>query len=163
MIMHLKLLATEMFIQKLVQDDNKGNKAHYWPFMRGIHRSPVDSSHKGLVIWERSHVVTSACVCSGRLWQRSMSKWGIVYRDSRKWHVRLQLYAGMVGAKLWRRLVSLNCNDVIMGAMASQITNLPIVYSTVYSGTKENINARRHWPLWGEFTCDRWIPRTKGR
>ena len=26
---------------------------------------------------------------------------------------------------------------------------------------KENIKAVRHWPLWGEFTGDRWIPRTK--
>ena len=28
---------------------------------------------------------------------------------------------------------------------------------------KENIKAPRHWPLWGEFTCDRWIPGTKGQ
>ena len=28
---------------------------------------------------------------------------------------------------------------------------------------KENIKARRHWPLCGEFTGDRWIPRTKGQ
>ena len=27
----------------------------------------------------------------------------------------------------------------------------------------ENIKAPRHWPLWGEFTGDRWIPRTKGQ
>ena len=26
---------------------------------------------------------------------------------------------------------------------------------------KENIKAPRHWPLCGEFTGDRWIPRTK--
>ena len=26
---------------------------------------------------------------------------------------------------------------------------------------KENTKAPRHWPLWGEFTGDRWIPRTK--
>ena len=26
---------------------------------------------------------------------------------------------------------------------------------------KENIKAPRHWPLWGEFTGDRWIPLTK--
>ena len=26
----------------------------------------------------------------------------------------------------------------------------------------ENIKAPRHWPLWGEFTKDRWIPRTNG-
>ena len=30
-----------------------------------------------------------------------------------------------------------HCNDVIMGAMASQITSLTIVYSTVYSGTDQ--------------------------
>ena len=23
---------------------------------------------------------------------------------------------------------------------------------------KENIEVPRHWPLWGEFTSDRWIP-----
>ena len=28
---------------------------------------------------------------------------------------------------------------------------------------KENIKALRHWPLWGEFTGDRWMPRTKGQ
>ena len=28
---------------------------------------------------------------------------------------------------------------------------------------KENIKAPRHWPLWGECTGDRWIPRTKGQ
>ena len=28
---------------------------------------------------------------------------------------------------------------------------------------KENIKAPRHWPLCGEFTGDRWIPRTKGQ
>ena len=45
--------------------------------------------------------------------------------------------------------------DVIMGPMASQITSLAIVYSTVYSGAdKKNINVTRYWPLCGEFTGD---------
>ena len=40
-----------------------------------------------------------------------------------------------------------------MTTVASQITSLPIVYSTVYSGEdKKNIKAPRHWPLCGEFT-----------
>ena len=33
----------------------------------------------------------------------------------------------------------------------------------VQAQIKENIKAPRHWPLWGEFTSDRWIPRTKGQ
>ena len=49
-----------------------------------------------------------------------------------------------------------------MAANASQITSLAIVYSIVIRALiKENIKAPRHWPLCGEFTGDRWIPRTK--
>ena len=43
--------------------------------------------------------------------------------------------------------------------MASQITGVTIVYSTVCSGADQrNIKAPRHWPLWGEFAVDglRW-------
>ena len=55
-------------------------------------------------------------------------------------------------------------NDVIMSAMVPQITSLTIVYSTVYSGADQNnMKALRHWPLCGEFTGDRWIPRTNGQ
>ena len=51
-------------------------------------------------------------------------------------------------------------SDVIMGARASQITSLTIVYSTVNTGAdQKNIKAQRHWPLCGEFTGDQWISR----
>ena len=51
-----------------------------------------------------------------------------------------------------------------MDAMASQITSLKIVYSTVDSGADQ----RKHQSstslvLCGEFTGDRWIPRTNGQ
>ena len=52
---------------------------------------------------------------------------------------------------------------VIMSAIASQITSLRIVYSTVYSDADQrNIKAPPHWPMCGEVTGDRWIPRTNG-
>ena len=47
---------------------------------------------------------------------------------------------------------------VIMGAMATQIISLTIVYSTVYSDADQRtIKAPRHWPLCKEFTGKRWI------
>ena len=51
-----------------------------------------------------------------------------------------------------------------MSAMASQITSLTIVYSTVYSGA----DIRKHQSsaslaFVGEITGDRGIPRTKGQ
>ena len=40
-----------------------------------------------------------------------------------------------------------------MGTVASQITSLTIVYSTVYrTQIKENIKAPRHWPVCWDFT-----------
>ena len=56
-------------------------------------------------------------------------------------------------------------DDVIVGAIASLITSLTIVYSRLFIQTqiKENIKAPRHWTLCGEFTEDRWIPRTNGQ
>ena len=39
-------------------------------------------------------------------------------------------------------------SDVIMGAMAPQITGVPMVCLT----------APRHWPFWGESTGGRWFP-----
>ena len=35
--------------------------------------------------------------------------------------------------------------------------------SFIQAQIKECIKAPRHWPLWGEFTGDRWITRTKGQ
>ena len=44
--------------------------------------------------------------------------------------------------------------------MASLITSLTIVYSTVYSGG-ENVKVPRHWLLCGKFTGNSWISRTR--
>ena len=40
---------------------------------------------------------------------------------------------------------------------ASWLFTQPFIQAQI----KENIKAPRHWPLYGEFIGDRWIPRTK--
>ena len=51
-----------------------------------------------------------------------------------------------------------------MGAMTSQITSLTIVYSTVYSdATQKKYKSPGSLAFVGEFSGDRWIPRTKGQ
>ena len=55
-------------------------------------------------------------------------------------------------------------SDVIASTMMSQIIGVKMVCSTVSSGAdKTNIKDPRYWPLWGEFTSNRWIPLTKGK
>ena len=54
---------------------------------------------------------------------------------------------------------SLDYSDVTMSAMASQITAILNICSTICPvRLKEIIKATRHWPLWGESPGDRWIP-----
>ena len=49
-----------------------------------------------------------------------------------------------------------------MSVMVPKITNLAIFTQPfIQAQIKENIKAPRHWPLFKEFTGDRWIPRTK--
>ena len=42
---------------------------------------------------------------------------------------------------------------------ASRLFTQPFIQTQI----QENIKAPRHWPLCGEFTGDRWIPRTNGQ
>ena len=44
-------------------------------------------------------------------------------------------------------------------SLASRLLIEPFIQAQI----KWNIKAPRHWPLWGEFTSDRWIPLTKGQ
>ena len=55
---------------------------------------------------------------------------------------------------IWHQII---CNHqhysgVMMGAMASQMTSLMIIYSTVYSGADQTSKPYiTNWPLCGEF------------
>ena len=56
---YLKSPTTLLFVQQL---DKKNVKAlHYWPFVKAIHSWPVDSPHKGQVIWKMLPFPRSSC------------------------------------------------------------------------------------------------------
>ena len=64
----------------------------------------------------------------------------------------------------WNGTLVDHYDDVIMGTIASHITSLTSVYSTVYSGadqSKHQSSASLAF-VWG-IHRDRWIPRTKGQ
>ena len=76
------------------------------------------------------------------------------------WH----LQAEKISFHFTLMLAELNhYSDAIMSAIASQITSLTMVYSTVYSGAEENIKAPGYRPLWrgftGEFPAQRPVTR----
>ena len=59
---------------------------------------------------------------------------------------------------------NIHYDDVMMGTVrlkspASPLFTQPLIQVQI----KENNTAPRHWPLCGEFTGDRWMPRTNGQ
>ena len=99
------------------------------------------------------YCVTEMVEIIRRQWQPVYVTWLMMYAWKRS-----------SNARITKHDLGLHYNGVIMGTMASQITSFTIVSSIVYqTQIRENIKAPRHWPLWGEFTGDQWIPRIKGQ
>ena len=82
------------------------------------------------------------------------NNWDVQVLSHTPQHGDIRSCAYMVG------FVHFHYNDVMMSEMASQITSLTIVYSTVYLGADQR---KHHWPLCGQFTGAPWIPRTNGQ
>ena len=136
-------------------DQRKHQSSASLAFVRVIHRGPVNSPHKwpvtrkmfpfGDVImircamrWRHVKFVFMACKSNPK---------GIVCIAQRTWqlchimtfiHITPVLPTDKVTYRLRERIYSvLHYSDVIIRAMASQITSLTIVYSTVYSGADQ--------------------------
>ena len=94
------------------------------------------------------------------VWSPEFSHWW----NSKRRQIDLLVICSWFSSFL-RRYVHLTVHyiDVIMTTIASQITSLTVVFSTVYS----DVDQRKHQSsaslafVWG-IHRDRWIPRTKG-
>ena len=126
-------------------DQRKHQSSASLVFVRGIHRLPVNSLNKGPATRKCFHLMTSSCSVRYFLesidlhcvvWRQTCapSAWGSClflltlacrYRHHKGWGLRQVTKSPFVCA--------LHYTDVIMTTMASQITSLTVVYSTVYS------------------------------
>ena len=156
----------------------------HWPFVRGIHRSLVNSPHTGQ--WRGAFMFSLICAwtegwlnhrITGDL-RRHRANYDVIvmhacahfcYKMLHCWVFRL-MHCGISEMGLYHGYWCLipcvqpssHYYDVIMSLMVSQITSLTIVYSTVYSVTDQ----RKHQSsasLAFVRGIHRWIPRTKGQ
>ena len=105
------------------------------PFVRGIHRSQLDSPHRGQ--WRGALIFFFMCN-----WTNGCEQATELTGFETPW------CTCDVTAMVFLHFQH-HWSDVIMSATASKITSLTIAYSTVYSGAdhKKNIKALRHWPF----------------
>ena len=117
----------------------------YWPFVRGIHRSPVNFPHKGQ--WRGALMFTLICARING-WVNTREAGDLRrYRPHYDVIVMLKVVVGWFYLYRHSRLLRgcwgsirlpPRCSDVIMSPMASPITSFTIVYSTVYSRRRSN-------------------------
>ena len=75
--------------------------------------------------WQKVSIGAGNCLVSNR-------RQAIIWTNDDSVHWRVHVASTPRRPCVWR--IQIHYDDVIMGAMASQITSLTIVYSTVYSG-----------------------------
>ena len=121
-----------------------------------------------MITWHqnrRETCVTRHAACYRYMYHIAVTPHG---RHSTRMH-HINKKVAKVGKKPWKNNEPISCraghySDGIMSAVASQIAGDSMVCSTYFQAqVKENIKAPRLWPLWGEFTDDRWIHLTKGQ
>ena len=85
-------------------------------------------------------------------------QWHVSYCDTNLRFLRLSFTEAVSKTYItlqWRH----NGHDSVSNQQPHDRFTQPFIQTQI----KENIKAPRHWPLCGEFTGDRWIPRTKGQ
>ena len=138
------------------------------------HRLPISpfspmTVFTGLALWrhhisivtsrEREILVLWRHICRLFLHAQIGAKAIFASHDNRAW---ISIFCHPVFTALRVRKLHPHYNNVIMGAIASQISSLTIVYSIVYSDADQ----RKHQSsaslafVWG---MDRWIPRINGQ
>ena len=163
----LKSPATRRFIQPFVLAKFKENiKAHFTGLLWGETTGdrPVDSPHKWPVtpkvfpwydvIMIQRHILDH--VFDGDMLLLRIDR----PKTAEDWHTQFTLSRVLLRWSMILMSFSLtnHCDDVIMGAMASQITSLTIVYSTVYSDADQ----RKHQSS-ASLAFVRGIHRTNGQ
>ena len=189
----------------------------YWPFVRGIRRSTVNSPHKGQ--WRGALMFTLICDringwvnnCEAGDLRRNRAHYDVIvmranytlflvyvvtYNIREEVSVKIQIFSfANMRLKMHDRLdpstlpnrhqtISNHHADSsmikehdcgtclkllitmtsewarwLLKSPASRLLTQPFIRAQI----KVNIKAPRHWPLCGEFTGDRWIPRANGQ
>ena len=146
--------------------------------MRRIHWWPVNSPHKGPVtrkMFSFDDVIMSRArptwsLIRGSRWSGLIKAehWvQLKYNNSveNKLHCLQACLAVTSYFTYWDRVIhiSLQWRHNEHDRVSNHQSHDCLLNRLIRRRSKENIKAPRHWPLCGEFTGDRWIPRTNGQ
>ena len=121
-------ITTQLFVQEFTQTTDKENIKAFHPIVNIIHQLPV-SPKKGQWCGKRFYVITFPLHSTDSLSNIYIN----IQCPSHSIYIQCFTYQ----QSLTEPVINSHYNDVTMGAMASQITSLTIVYSTVYSGADQ--------------------------
>ena len=113
---------------------SKTSNTELWCFLWCSPEHTVEQKIETPVIWDAMAAIATSLLWPS-WWPRQLQSIGTQHTSPLKWR-----HNGRCGVLNHQRL------DCLLNPLFRQI--------------KENIKVPRHWPLWVEFTGDRWIPHT---
>ena len=129
-----------------------------WPWksrVKGMSQATIQSNNNNNnLYWHKYRSSTS--------WLNSILQYTVSLELSQLWLYALYSRLRIINA--WGETKS-QCGSNILSQWAWRHLKSPAswLFTQAHIQVKENFKAPRHWPLWGEFTGDRWIPHTKGQ
>ena len=140
--------------------------SRYWPFVPGIHRSPVNSPHKGQWRWALTFSLMCAWIND---WVNNREA-GDLRRHRGHYDVNVMVRTGTwrgyccaVWNILYRALMSIQWRHNECDGFSNHQPHDCLLNRLFRRISKKKIKATHHWPLCREFTGDRCIPRTNGQ
>ena len=135
------------------------NFPRYWPFVRGIHRSPMNSPHKGQ--WRGPLMFSLICT-----WISGSVKKNREARDLRRHRApyEVTVMVLVIGMFVYGCLVRVQRFEFIslwIKSLYNNIQRCPIHVSKLIMTSSNGNIFRVTGPLCGEYTGHRWIPLTK--
>ena len=155
-------------------DQRKYQSSASLAYMRGIHRWLVKSRHKCPVTQKCFHWMTSSCICGNQMLHIICYFLSVLFSIQFYTIPTIFRFRGEMSWSVWFRLFFIHpsalhsavCLSVSLQwchnerGSVSNYQRLFFAQLPVQARIKGNIKAPRHWPLCGEFTGDRGIPRT---
>ena len=137
-------------------DQRKHQSSTSLAYVRGIHLWPVNSPHKGPVTRKMFPFDDVNMI---QFLEDSCDLFTHVPRV-----LRLDMGSSMIVSKWTTQTQSLlHRRRKERGGVWNNQPHDCLLNRLFKARIKENIKTPRHWPLWGEFTGDRWITHTKGQ
>ena len=145
-MLYMHMLVTRLCMHFVIHPNGISHSPNHEYKIANCNAKKIKAFHNS---WYENRIFVAKVKC-GDFWY-VMLYWRSLVRPSVSYSLLYPVMCRIIVTSSWTRWR--------LKSPGSPLFTQPFIQAQI----KENIKAPRHWPLCGEFTGDRWIPRTNGQ